>query len=201
MRGSMRILTGLSVALLLSACATPARLRGEYVDLDPINASTGKFSGTPVRWGGIITGARATDADTCVEVAVFPLDRWTLRPRGLPDGYYHATDLKFMYRRSPSRFLACGNEIRDRSEFYSGGVVTVTGHLETPLSIEAALASCEGDVRRQNLPDYAGTVHLVSDGICAVSLPVLKISQIHVWKQQPSSYGIPDSRLQAPPQS
>lgn len=193
MRGSMRILTGLGVALLLSACATPAKLRGEFVDLVPSDASTGKFSGTPVRWGGVISGARDTDAGTCIEVAAFQLDRWTLRPRAHPYDYYRTTTPKYDGGRSPPRFLACGAQIRDRSVFYSGGVVTVTGSLEPPLSIEAAMASCEGDTWRRSLPDYTGTVHLASDGLCAVSLPVLKISEAHLWKELPSDYGIPNS--------
>jgi starvation-inducible outer membrane lipoprotein len=183
------------VASLLSACThTPERLRGEFVPVEPAQASTGKFNDTSVRWGGIITGSRAMDSGTCIEVAAFPLDRWTSRPIRLDsDAYEHRDSIRPMYYAngkfdSAPRFLACGKQILDKSTYHVGAVVTLTGILEQPYVFEAEFTSCvENLPQRRGQPDYAGTVHIAKDRVCAVSLPVLKIVQVHAWREPPST--------------
>ncbi|MBS0581801.1 MAG: Slp family lipoprotein [Proteobacteria bacterium] len=178
-------------ALLLGACTqVPQRLRGDFAMLEPVQASAGKFNGVSVRWGGIVTGARAVDVGSCIEVAAFPLDRWTLRPVGLSTGaYQHQDSIRPSYyagagrKYAAPRFLACGDQLLDRSVFFTGAVITVTGAVEQPFVFEAEPTSCEVNQQRRGQPDYTGTVHIANDDICAVSLPVLKAASAHAWPE------------------
>ncbi|MBS0566600.1 MAG: Slp family lipoprotein [Proteobacteria bacterium] len=185
-------------AFLFSACAqTPPRLRGEFVPIEPAQASTGKFNGTPVRWGGIVTGMRAVDAGSCIEVSAFPLDKWTSRPINLDtSAYTHGDSVRPMYYTqsgkfdSPPRFLACGADTQDKSIYHVGAVVTAVGTLAEPLVFEAEFTSClENLPQRHGQPDYAGSIHVAKDRLCAVSLPILRIAQAYAWAEPPSRNG------------
>ena len=183
-------------AFLFSACAqTPPRLRGEFVPIEPSQASTGTFNGVSVRWGGIVTGMRAIDSGSCIEVSAFPLNRWTSRPIRLPsDAYTHPDEIRPMYYSpggkfdSPPRFLACGNQIEDKFLYHVGAVVTAAGTLTEPFVFETEFTSCLDNLpQRHGQPDYAGTIHVARDRMCAVSLPILRIAQVHAWAEPPST--------------
>src|SRR5437879_3045848 len=89
---------------------------------------------------------------------------------------------------SPPRFLACGNQIEDKSLYHVGAVVTAAGTLAEPFVFETEFTSClEGLPLRRGQPDYAGTVHMARDRICAVSLPILRIAQAYAWPEPPSA--------------
>src|SRR5579883_3279382 len=137
----MRSSTLLAIAVVaasLNACAPlPQRLRGDFAALEPNQTSAGELNGYPVRWGGIVTGERMVDAGACIEVAIFPLDKWTQRPIGLTGtkAYHHVAVTRPAYfisgkLRPAPRFLACGDQILDGTTFYPGAVVTATGIVE-----------------------------------------------------------------------
>ena len=63
MRGPALIGVALSAAMLC-ACSPLPQLRGDFAKVDSLAASSGKFDGTTVRWGGVVTGTRMTEQKT-----------------------------------------------------------------------------------------------------------------------------------------
>jgi hypothetical protein len=193
MRGPAHLIVAL-ITVLLGACAqSPPRLQGDFASFEPNQTTTGELSGYRVRWGGVVTGERVTDVGSCVEVAVFPLDRWTLRPIGLSGtkAYQHVELIRPAYSISGTlqpapHFLACGEQILDGSRFYPGAVLTATGIVEPPYVFETEPARCWGEPVVAT--DYASTFHVARAGQCAVSLPVLKISQVQAWTELPRGF-------------
>ena len=91
---------------------------------------------------------------------------------------------------SPPRFLACGPQIEDRSLYHIGAVMTATGALAEPFVFETEFTSCLQNLpQRRGQPDYAGTIHVAKDRLCAVSLPILRIAQVYAWAEPPSRNG------------
>ena len=180
-------------SLLLSACSsTPQRLRGNFANVTTTMASTEKFSGSAVRWGGVVTGARATDAGDCLEVAAYPLDRTSARPL-VPSGSgaYSRVEgsqtspltgshirSKWTDHDAASLFLACTDRPFDREIYFSGAVVTFTGVIEPSHVYHVTRADCA----RQ----YLGTTHATNGDTCVISLPILKTDVAYAWKEQPA---------------
>ena len=190
MRGPALIGVALSAAMLC-ACSPLPQLRGDFAKVDSLAASSGKFDGTTVRWGGVVTGTRMTDAGNCIEVAAYMLDRWSFRPTGLsPDAYQKNPAIQPSYyegarRYARPRFLACGDAVLDDSSYYPGAVVTLTGSIERPFVFEAEYDSCQANGHDRVQADYTGTVHAIDEQRCAVFLPVLKIAQAYAWVEPP----------------
>ena len=191
MRGSA-FLSAAFLATTLCACvSTSQQLHGDFANVDWIQASTGKFDGATVRWGGVVTGTRMIDSGNCIEVGAYMLDRWTFRPTGLsPDAYKKKDSIRPAYyhgltRYASPRFLACGDSILDKSTYYPGAVVTFTGSIQRPFVFEAEYDSCRVNQQDRAQADYTGTIHVVDDQRCAVWLPVLKVAQAHAWIEPP----------------
>ncbi|MGH8124013.1 MAG: Slp family lipoprotein [Rudaea sp.] len=188
-------------SLLLSACAlNPPQLGGSFAQLDTTLASTGQFTGSNVRWGGIVAGARSVDGGTCLEIGWYPLDRITWQPLGLASNGSRSTVGEPLNDKSPHtvfysgdnrihatpRFLACGEAAYDSERYFTGSVITVSGAIEPPKIYAVDHSQCA----REEQPwkaDYSGTVHADYDELCVVSLPALKIKSIVAWKKPPSS--------------
>jgi hypothetical protein len=200
MRGSIASLAFI-VAALLGACSlNPPQLRGTFTDLAPAQASTNQFAGTDVRWGGIVTGARTTDAGACLEIGWYPLDRWTWQPQGLiysrSDGIeqrlFNKTPHTVAYPRGNSapvatpRFLACGEAAANIDRYFPGSVVTLTGRLAVPEIYAVQYTDCVREDRPW-MADYSSTIHAHDDDTCVVSLPVVNMKSIVAWKPPPSS--------------
>jgi len=190
---SLIILYAVFTSLLLSACSSaPQRLRGNFANVSTTMASTEKFSGSAVRWGGIVTGARSTDAGDCLEVAAYPLDRISARPLvPLGSGAYSRIEgsqtlppigshirSKWTDHDAASLFLACTDRPFDRGMYFSGAVVTFTGVIEPSHVYQVTRVDCA----RQ----YVGTIHATNDDACVISLPILKTDVAYAWKEQPA---------------
>jgi starvation-inducible outer membrane lipoprotein len=183
MRGSTIPLAVLT--LTLAGCWTPPQLRGDYVSIDPGQGSAAGLSGTPVRWGGIVTGAKETNAGFCVEIAAYKLDAYTQKPAA-PSLYqeiyrYRANKINPVNPgfESPPRFLACGDQVRDKSLYFPSSISTVVGTLGSAEVFEVNPADC----MRAGYVDYSGTDHAIGGGRCIVSLPVVHISQSYAWPE------------------
>lgn len=177
----------LTACLLLGACALPpTKLRGDFPQVSPAQASTDKFGGLDVRWGGMVTGGRLTDDGRCLEVAWYPLDSLTFRPTSL---MFRPTreSLQFSPNYQP-HFLACGGSLSKEDLDYSSGMVTAVGTLESPKVFEVERSTCVA-TRGGHRPLYSGTIHVSNDEACVVSLPVLKVAEIHAWPDRPSQTG------------
>lgn len=106
-------------ALVLSACAAPAPLRGEFAQLTPQQAVQGRsgdaaVAPTRVRWGGTILSMKNSQQESCFEILSRPLS-YSARPL---DG-----------DRDEGRFLACYKGFKDPEVFKPGREVTVVGTL------------------------------------------------------------------------
>ena len=134
MRGPLPLTMALAATLSLGACSSlPRQLHGDFANVEPNQASTGAVIGYPARWGGIVTGERVSDLGSCIEIAAFPLDKWTQRPIYLigTKAYQHVELIRPAYfisgKLQPApRFLACSDKPLSGSRFYPGAVVTAT---------------------------------------------------------------------------
>jgi hypothetical protein len=91
---------------------------------------------------------------------------------------------------SPPRFLACGTGIEDKTAYHVGAVVTTTGSVAEPLVFEAEFTSCVPNLpQHRGQADYAGSIHVAQDRLCAVALPMLRIAQAYAWAEPPSGGG------------
>lgn len=181
-------------ALLFYGCArTPPRLQGDYVAIEPSQASTGKFNGTSVRWGGIVAGRRSTDAGECVEIATLEINPMTGVPlaSATPDYLWPST---FRDRRGKSapRFLACGME--DTISAHStrfGTLLTVTGTIQPSLDFTVDRASClqpvPGSLILPSRPDYSGTPHTLTEDACRLAMPILSARSTTSWRDPATS--------------
>lgn len=172
MRNELALAT---IALSLSGCfSTPAALRGNYAAIQPGQESIDNYVGSEVRWGGIVSDIRKTDAGTCLEVSSYSLNSLNSRP---------TTQLVSSTRTS--QFLACGAQL-DTSErrHAKGSSITAVGALARTSVGQAPAAYCQDGAL------YAATVHAQNGDVCTVSLPVLRVSAIHVWPTPPRSVGI-----------
>ncbi|MGH8124014.1 MAG: hypothetical protein ACREPT_14750, partial [Rudaea sp.] len=115
----------------------------------------------------------------------------------------HAIPLLTAHSTPPPRFLACGSQNFDTAASRLGAVVTVLGMLGTPQIYQVDLNQCRAtevpiyhstpphrdvlwDRDEPERAQYFGNVH-ASNGIdCVVSIPVLNVAGIGVWKQPPT---------------
>lgn len=177
MHRPIRILA-LASFLALAGCAiTPAQLHGNFPDVGTTEASTEKYTGVDVRWGGIVTGVRLTDAGECLEVAAYPLARYTPRPAT-------AGSLGAIYRRP--RFLACGAQISADEIHDTSGTVTVVGTIEPSKIFQVEPAYCAVTPTNRRAV-YAGTIRASNDDACVILLPTVNIVAIHAWPALPSN--------------
>ncbi|TJY56656.1 hypothetical protein E4T66_19020 [Sinimarinibacterium sp. CAU 1509] len=105
------LLTG----LILSACATPEALRGDFPDTTPAQISsqaTSPDAGSKVRWGGTILSMENAADGSCFEILSRPLDS---------SGKPKSTDEEL------GRFLTCASDFKDPEIYKPGRIVTVIG--------------------------------------------------------------------------
>ena len=103
------------VASCLVACARPPRnLAGEYSRVDVREAQQNPRKGEAVRWGGTIVSMKPEKAQTCFEVAAFPLDR---EARPVPSD------------ESSGRFFACAPGFYEPAVYVGGREITLVGAL------------------------------------------------------------------------
>jgi hypothetical protein len=185
MRHSHTIAT-LATSLVLASCATtPANLHGRFTEVDAWHAANAQWRGSQVRWGGVVVGARATDAGDCLEVAQYPLDRFTLRPFFRFPGVPNATltwSATASYPDAAARFLACGAD--SMGELHPlGSVLTMTGQLQPAQVFRVDAKQCQhaANARLVPTPDYSGTAHAAGDGLCVVALPTVAVTTVHTW--------------------
>jgi starvation-inducible outer membrane lipoprotein len=157
----------LTLALSLSACATPLQLKGNFATLSPIQASNEEFVGSDIRWGGAVVGERLTDAGECMEIASYSLDRFTFRPMQ-------------PVTQAPMRFLACGDQLSSKTILDTSGTVTLTGKIEPSKIYQVERSACVRTATNRNAI-YAGTVHAINNDMCVISLPIVKIAGIYTW--------------------
>ncbi|SFF50672.1 outer membrane lipoprotein [Fontimonas thermophila] len=106
-------------ALFLSACATPAVLRGEFAELTPQQVAQNQRNDTAttpsrVRWGGTILSMKNSQEESCFEILGRPLD-YSGRP---VEG-----------DQEQGRFLAYYKGFKDPEVFKPGREVTIVGTL------------------------------------------------------------------------
>ncbi|MBS0591193.1 MAG: Slp family lipoprotein [Proteobacteria bacterium] len=197
------------LAALAAGCTPPpSALRGRFADVRPLQAATGQFDGTDVRWGGVVTGLRAMDRGTCLEIAWYATDRQTLRPAAgggtNANGPYHRLwsneALLLGGRTQPPRFLACGDGMDNPDRYFRGSVVSITGVIATPAVYSVASANC-GDTHNATSAStephvlspgshiavsprgapYTASAHQEGNDPCLARLPVVEVAGIHVW--------------------
>jgi outer membrane lipoprotein len=113
----MRIPLVVCLFLLAAGCATaPKPLQGDYVALQPDEASATDAGNALVRWGGDIVAVTPSADRTCMEILGRELGD-TARPRPAQD-------------QSAGRFLACRAGFYDPAIFAPEREVTVTGRIE-----------------------------------------------------------------------
>lgn len=163
--------------LLLAACATaPAQLQGAFADVGVHQAATGQFGGERVRWAGLVTGARQTGDQTCLELAWYPSNASTLRPTivGFPNQLPH--------------FLACGTAITDRDTYGDGTFVSVVGTIQAPLVYDVDFANCKSSPPfSHRYTAYRGSALIATNEHCFVSLPSVNVAAAYVWNK-PSQF-------------
>jgi hypothetical protein len=191
MRSSAILAIALSCALLVACASTPQQLRGNFAKIGTNDVSTGAWTGSSVRWGGIVAGARATDSGNCLEIAMFPVDNTTGTPyaNSQTSGYPGLESL-FLNRSAylsnwllgpMPRFLACGQQPLARATYPRGAIVTVVGTVLAPHVYQVNLNGCKAL--------YGSNVHASNEVECLISLPALNIEQIVAWKEPPSQRG------------
>ena len=193
------------IALSLCACAaTPPSISGKFAEITQAQASMPEAVGQNVRWGGVVVGSRDSENGPCLEIAAFPLDTFHARPyvttpstngfaslfrKGIenhPNGAFSDGNL-------PARYLACNVAKFDSSSGEQGAVLTLTGSIEPANLFEVDREACDYSARpalvqrKESLPNYAGTLHLVRDGHCFVSLPTLHAATLYAWKEPPQT--------------
>lgn len=107
-----RILIIPLAGLLLSACATPEALKGDFPATTPSQASTQPAIGSKVRWGGTILSMENTAEGSCFEILSRPLDS---------SGKPKSTDEEL------GRFLTCASDFKEPEIYKPGRIVTVVG--------------------------------------------------------------------------
>lgn len=106
---------GLGGVLALGACATtPAPLKGQFAPVTPRQAQSGQYTGTAVRWGGLIVDTTPGKADTCFRVM-----GTRLASNGEP--------LVTSQSDFEGRFLACARGFFDPELYARGRQVTFIG--------------------------------------------------------------------------
>lgn len=185
------------IPFVVCGCASPpANLRGDYAEVTPAQGSDRRWQGSDVRWGGVVVGARLTDAGECAEIAQFPLDRFTFRPYrifpGGSDGLLQglvATDNSSRAEAAP-RFLACPGHALNSDTSRVGTVVTVVGTLQAASVFEVNGRNCVNShqVEVSAVPDYSGTMHATGQNACFVSLPTVTVAASRVWPEGPSQH-------------
>ena len=174
------------VPVLVAGCAsTPAKLQGDFVDVDAWHAANANWLGAEVRWGGVVVGSRATDAGQCLEIAQYPLDRFTLRPyQNFPGGpnAMLAWSANASYPKAHARFLACDADSAPALRG-TGAVVTMTGQVHRAQVFQVSDKQCERRLthNESSLPDYSSTAHASADGLCVIALPTLALTSTKVW--------------------
>lgn len=185
MRDSGKIAAAAASLILASCASTPVDLHGRYTEVDAWHAANPQWQGSEVRWGGVVVGARATDAGNCLEIAQYPLDKFTLRPYFRFPGVSNATlvwSANASYPGAAARFLACGAD--SAGELHPAGtVVTMTGQLRPAQVFQVDDKQCEhaGTARHARTPDYSGTAHVAGDGLCVIALPTVAAMTVHTW--------------------
>lgn len=107
----------LGLSLLLSACAPPQALRGDFPTLTPTEVGALKTppEGQKVRWGGVVLSMDNKSDQSCFEILARPLDS-SSRPK--------------QSDHNDGRFLACIPGFRDPKTYEGGREVTVVGELK-----------------------------------------------------------------------
>lgn len=205
-----------ALCLSLGAYAqVPPTLHGTYAEVDTTLASTEKFRGLEVRWGGVISGRRLTDSGECAEVSWYPLDRSNAKPRlgrilgsrsagtsVAPSTTPQLAPVSVGYRvygsiypmdgegnqAAAPRFLACGGAIQDQNAYFTGAVVTLAGVIQPSGVFEVEPPDCLRGVAGVAAAEaiYASNVIVTQDETCVVSLPTIRITDARSWKPQPS---------------
>ena len=184
----------IGASLMLASCATtPTAFRGDFADVQQTQAVLPAMVGKNVLWGGLVVGTRATDQGQCLEVAAFPLDRYTSRPipeEGIVRTLMQSDDYSWTRRGYRARFLACDGIRLDDDALDEGAVITLTGTLRAPQLFEVSAASCDDTYHAvpKWSPHYSGTPHVMADGSCIVAIPTLEVGYAQRWKDLPHLY-------------
>ncbi|MEP6939975.1 MAG: Slp family lipoprotein [Rudaea sp.] len=192
-------------ALTSSACAFAASpVAAESSSIGIEQARSQALAGSAVRWGGIVIGAHPTDQGQCLEVAYFPITKYSHTPydkESNQDGFrrvlWYARQLQetdafadgastnaWPVRTAPPagslagpRFLACQPQTLDATKTRPGTVVTLTGKLEATRSTAAGTEVC-----RDPNAAWHGDASGSDPQNCLVSVPIVALDDIVAWK-------------------
>jgi|GEM_PF-137973 len=112
--GWLRLVGAVAPALALVGCATTTPVSGDFPPVTPRQAQASQYTGTTVRWGGILIKTTPQAHETCFRVMGLPLDR-----RGRPEAEPRETET--------GRFVACAPGFYDPVLYATGREITFVG--------------------------------------------------------------------------